>query len=198
MDLLGGALTIIADYVALGHLALARLQEARGDRAGALTTVEAFLEFAHQRGFAEPLLGRGMAARARLALAQGDRRAALAWAEASGLHRDDEPDYPREAEYLTLARLWIAQGRDDPAGPDLQAARALLARWLRHAEAGARGQSAIEIGLLQALVLDAQGHGEEAITTLGRALARGEPEGYVRLFADEGAPMAALLARLLA
>ena len=32
-----------------------------------------------------------------------------------------------------------------------------------------------------------------ALAALGRALALGEPEGYVRVFLDEGPPMAALL-----
>jgi LuxR family maltose regulon positive regulatory protein len=53
----------------------------------------------------------------------------------------------------------------------------------------------IEILALQALALQAQGASTQALTTLGRALALAEPEGYVRLFVDEGAPMAALLAQ---
>jgi LuxR family maltose regulon positive regulatory protein len=46
---------------------------------------------------------------------------------------------------------------------------------------------------LQALAYRALGDTELAMTTLAEALALAEPEGYVRLFADEGAPMAELL-----
>ena len=53
----------------------------------------------------------------------------------------------------------------------------------------------IEILALQALALQLQGATTQALTTLGRALELAEPEGYVRIFVDEGAPMAALLAQ---
>ncbi|HBY99417.1 MAG TPA: hypothetical protein DEP84_36680 [Chloroflexi bacterium] len=47
--------------------------------------------------------------------------------------------------------------------------------------------------MLQALALQARGDTRGAIAVLERALSLAEPEGYVRLFVDEGAPMAALL-----
>ena len=48
--------------------------------------------------------------------------------------------------------------------------------------------------MLQALAHDAQGHRPQALESLARALALApEPEGYVRLFLDEGAPMLSLL-----
>jgi ATP/maltotriose-dependent transcriptional regulator MalT len=71
----------------------------------------------------------------------------------------------------------------------------LLTRLLAVAEAGGWMGDVIEILILQALALQAQGATTQALTTLGRALALAEPEGYVRLFVDEGAPMAALLAQ---
>jgi LuxR family maltose regulon positive regulatory protein len=68
--------------------------------------------------------------------------------------------------------------------------------------AAASGQdrtgSVIEIGALRALALAACGDQDGAVDALGRALALGCPQGYVRVFADEGAPMAALLGRLVA
>jgi LuxR family maltose regulon positive regulatory protein len=51
----------------------------------------------------------------------------------------------------------------------------------------------IELLLLQALLCQAQGNHTGALTILERALRLAEPEGYVRLFVDEGEPMAALL-----
>jgi LuxR family maltose regulon positive regulatory protein len=56
----------------------------------------------------------------------------------------------------------------------------------------------IEILTLQALAYQAQGEWDQAIITLERALMLAEPEGYMRLFLDEGAPMAKLLQRMKA
>ena len=57
--------------------------------------------------------------------------------------------------------------------------------------------SVIEILALRALALKARHESSEALAALERALVLAEPEGYVRLFVDEGAPMAALLSELL-
>jgi LuxR family maltose regulon positive regulatory protein len=70
----------------------------------------------------------------------------------------------------------------------------LLDRLLAAAKAGARMGSVIEILLLRALALEAQGDSLGALAMLERALTLAAPEGYVRIFVDEGAPMAALLA----
>jgi LuxR family transcriptional regulator, maltose regulon positive regulatory protein len=71
----------------------------------------------------------------------------------------------------------------------------LLTQLLAVAELGGWMGDVIEILALQALGLQAQGGTTQALTTLERALALAEPEGYVRIFVDEGAPMAALLAQ---
>jgi LuxR family transcriptional regulator, maltose regulon positive regulatory protein len=131
------------------------------------------------------------AQQARLLLAQGDVAAAARWAEQRGLGPGDDPGYPREPEYLVLARVLLAQDR--PAQ-----ALTLLDRMLAAAAAQGRTGSVIEIGALRALALAARGDQDAAVDALDRALALGCPQGYVRVFADEGAPMAALLARLAA
>ena len=69
----------------------------------------------------------------------------------------------------------------------------LLARLLAAAEDGGRTGSVIEILIVQALALRARKDVPEALLSLDRAVALAEPEGYVRVFADEGPPMAALL-----
>ena len=56
-----------------------------------------------------------------------------------------------------------------------------------------RTGSVIEILVLQALAHQAQGDIPAALVPLERALTLAEPEGYVRIFVDEGPPMAALL-----
>ncbi len=69
----------------------------------------------------------------------------------------------------------------------------LLDRLLKDAEAKARLNSVLHILVLRTLALEAQGDRTSALSTLERALVLAEPEGYIRLFVDEGAPMLALL-----
>jgi LuxR family transcriptional regulator, maltose regulon positive regulatory protein len=73
-----------------------------------------------------------------------------------------------------------------------------LERMIAAATGQGRTGSVIEIGALRALALAACGDQDAAVDALARALDLGCPQGYVRVFADEGAPMAALLARLAA
>jgi LuxR family maltose regulon positive regulatory protein len=72
----------------------------------------------------------------------------------------------------------------------------LLERIFQDAEAKMRLYTLLEVLLLRALALQAQGNSTGALTALSRALALAEPEGYMRLFLDEGAPMAALLRQI--
>jgi LuxR family maltose regulon positive regulatory protein len=74
----------------------------------------------------------------------------------------------------------------------------LLERLLKAAEEGGRMGSVIEILVLQALAHQAQGKIPPALMSLERALALAVPEGYVRIFVDEGRPMAELLTRIAA
>ena len=193
MRLLEGTTLVDADFITLGYTALARLQQARGQAGQALATLDAFAHLAHTRHFVPHLVARGVAMRAQVELSQGNLTAAMCWADASGLTPDDAPSYPREREYLILARVRVAQGRSDPHSSSLQEALRLLERLLHGAEINARMGSVLEILIVHALALDAQGNRHGALTTLERALRLGAPEGYIRLFVDEGAPMRALL-----
>jgi LuxR family maltose regulon positive regulatory protein len=193
LGLVQGALIADAEMITRGYLALARLQQACGQHTRALQALEAFAQMAQQRGFAPALVARAAAVRAHLALAQGNLAAALHWAQTSGVSARGAPSYPHEREYLTLARVRIAQGRVQPLGSYLPEALGLLERLLADAEPKARLGSVIEILLLRALAVQAQGQQEEALRTLGRVLALAEPEGYLRLFLDEGAPLLLLL-----
>jgi LuxR family maltose regulon positive regulatory protein len=194
MALLRGTQTVFADEVTLGHLALARLHRTRGEYGRAIATLESFAHLARERHFVPHLLARGAAVRAQIELAQGNLAAALHWRDECGLSTDDEDlSYPREGEYLTLARVCITQGRNDPAGPFLSKALRLLERLREDAETKSRLGSILEILLLQALAFSAQGKGPAAFPLLQRALTLAEPEGYIRLFVDEGEPMVALL-----
>jgi LuxR family maltose regulon positive regulatory protein len=198
MDLSEGKLTVDAGTLTLGYISMARLQQTRGEHSSALATLDAFAQLANQRHFVPHLVSHGAAVQAQIELAQGNLEAAIRWADTSGLSTDDELSYPYEREYMTLARLRIAQGRNDPAGAHLQDALYLLDRLLQDAQGKARMGSALEILVLRALALYGQGDQQGALTTLERALVRAEPEGYIRLFIDEGEPMLTLLSKLFA
>ncbi len=172
-----------------GLVTLAWIRQAQGDPGGALEAMGEAGRAALGPGVTG-LLNPVPAQRARLLLAQGDVAAAARWAEERDLGPGDEPGYPREPEYLVLARVLLAQDR--PAQ-----ALMLLERMLAAAAGQGRTGSVIEIGALRALALAACGDAGAAVDALARALALGCPQGYVRVFADESAPMAALLARLV-
>jgi LuxR family maltose regulon positive regulatory protein len=187
-----------------GYLALAHLRQAQGDWDSALRAIQdaerqgagsgaAFdlLEVEHCRlwlalvqgdpstGFASA--SRSVAARTGQALAAASR-----WMQQSGLSADDELTFSREPEHILLARALIVLNR--PA----EAAR-LLERLFLAAKAGGRVGRVIEILVLRALALQAQGDAAQALACLEDALTLAEPEGYVRIFVDEGPPMARLL-----
>ena len=90
-----------------------------------------------------------------------------------------------------LARVLLAQDRPG-------AALALLERLHAAAVSQDRAGSVIEIGALRALALAAAGEETAAVDALAGALTLACPQGYVRVFADEGPPMAALLGALVA
>jgi LuxR family maltose regulon positive regulatory protein len=174
--------------LATGLAVVARIRHAQGDAAGAL----AAMGEAGQAGLSPQvaaLLNPVPSQRAQLLLAQGDVRAAAQWTAAAGLSPDDEPGYPREPAYLVLARVLLA--RDDP-GPALT----LLQRLLDAATGQGRTGSVVEIQALRALALAACGDHASALSALTEALTLGCRHGYVRVFADKGAPMRALLAQL--
>jgi LuxR family maltose regulon positive regulatory protein len=191
---LHGAVTLAADEIARGYAALALLYQVRNRQTEALALIEAFERLAQTRQFASAQFARASACRARLALMQGKLSEAVRWTEASGLSDHDDLVYMREQEYLVFARVRIAQGRLDPAGPFFTEARRLLERLRADAERAARMGSLLEILVLQALAFAAgETHSHHALTALERALQFAEPEGFVRLFVDEGQPMVMLL-----
>ncbi|MEZ4865558.1 MAG: LuxR C-terminal-related transcriptional regulator [Caldilineaceae bacterium] len=131
--------------------------------------------------------------KARVWVKQGRLGEALAWVQEREQSVDDDLSYLREFEHITLARVLLAQQQSKREPGALQAALDLLTRLLTAAEAGGRMGSALEILVLQALAHAAQDNIAQALVPLARALTLAEPEGYVRLFVDEGPPMAVLL-----
>jgi len=176
--------------LATGLATLAWIRQAHGDTPGAW---EAMSEAARAgpASAVTGLLNPVPSQRARLLLAQDAVAAAARWTQQQGLSAQDEPGYAQEPGYLVLARVLLAQDR---------AGQALAVLERLHVAAATQGRigSVIEIRALQALALAASAQEASAVDTLAEALTLACPLGYVRVFADEGAPMSALLGRLVA
>jgi LuxR family maltose regulon positive regulatory protein len=176
--------------LAIGLATLAQIQQAQGDHDAAVGAMSRARQVRMSPQLAA-LFNPVPSLWARLRLAQGDTTGLDRWVTERGLGAADDPSYGREPEHLVLARILLARSLPGQAS-------SLLARLLESAVSQGRTGSVIEIRALQALALYADGQEDRAVETLAEALGLAWPRGYVRLFADEGAPMLALLARLLA
>ncbi|MFD1505631.1 helix-turn-helix transcriptional regulator [Georgenia yuyongxinii] len=173
------------------RLAMARIREAEGDLDGALQLLDDAERVYTADMFPDV---RPLAAwRARVLLERGELGEALAWVRARGLAVDDDLSYLREFEHLTLARVLLARSASVGEERSLRAATELLERLLRAAQEGERTGSVIEILVLQARAHRSGGDLPAATAALRRAVTLAEPEGYVRVFADEGPSLDAVL-----
>ena len=171
--------------------AMARIREAQGDLDGALNLLDQ-AERLYEANFSPnvcPIATR----KARVWVAQGRLNETLGWARAQGLSIDDELSYLREFDHITLARVLLARYQSDRADGSISGAVELLERLLKAAEERGGIGSVIEILVLQAIAYQAQGDLRAALLPLQHALALAEPEGYVRMFLDEGSSMLQLL-----
>ncbi len=151
---------------------LARLKLAQGDVSGAVAALAEAEAFARQHNFLFRMPDVA-AAQVLTLLRQGNLTAAAQLVE--------QHDLP-----LSQARVHLAQG-------DTHGALALLQPLRQQMEAKGWHDERLKIMIVQALVLQAQGETDAAVQLLGEALALAEPNGFIRIFVDEGLPMAQLL-----
>ena len=174
-------------------VAMALLAEADGDPEGAVHLLDQ-AEQLYRPGFFPDV--RPIAAmKARIWIAQGRLSEAADWARERGVSATDEVSYLQRVRPPHLGASAHRAAPGAPATPArLDQAAGLLDRLLgRGRDIGTR-RELLEIRMLQALAHDAQGHRPQALESLAEALALApEPDGYVRLFLDEGAPMISLL-----
>ena len=173
------------------RVAMARVREAEGDLGGALDLLNE-AERLYVGDFF-PNVRPVPALKARVWIAQGRLGEALGWAREQGLSVDDDLSYLREFEHITLARVLLARYQDERAEASIHEATRLLERLLPAAEEGGRTGRVIEILVLRALAHQTLRDIPAALACLERAMSLAEPEGYVRVFIDEGSPTAALL-----
>lgn len=173
-----------------------RIREAEADLDGAI----GLLAEAEQVYFTDfsPDVRPVAAVKARLHLRAGQLTEARLWAERSRLSIDDAPNYLQEFSHLTLARVLLAGVEEDDKGRTQQAITEFLLRLLNSAEAGGRTANVIEILVVLALARRSSGDTRTAVATLNRALVLAEPEGFARIFLDEGDRIAPLLEQVAA
>jgi LuxR family maltose regulon positive regulatory protein len=182
---------------------MAGLLRARGDLDGAMEMLQQ-AEPLYVAGFFPDV--RPIAAEiARLRVAQGRLPEAESWVRACGVTCMDEPSYLAEFDQLTLARLLVAQARaaqPSSAGPGVEAdsrrgagggAVDVATRVLAAGELARRDGTVVEALLVRALAHHVSGDLDRAVADLDRAVSRGVPAGYVRLFLDEGPALQELL-----
>jgi len=173
------------------RVAMARVREAQGDLAGALTLLDDAQRV--YLGDFLPNVRPVPALRARVLAAQGRWSEALGWARDQGLSADDNLTYVQEFEHITLARVLLARFASDGDTSSLNDASRLLARLQSAAIAGDRMGSVIEILVLESITHQAGGDTTGALAPLIEALTHAEPEGYLRVFVGAGPPMKSLL-----
>jgi LuxR family maltose regulon positive regulatory protein len=175
---------------AFGLVTLAWVRQAMGDADGALEAIDEACRLLAATEVVT-MFSPAKTERAGLLLAQGRVAEAERWTQERKLTAEDDISYPQERDYLVLVRVLLAQQAP-------QRALGLLARLHALAAAQERTGSLVELRALQALARSASGDQAGALEALAGALALAAPEGHLRVFVDEGPPMAALLRQLLA
>ena len=173
------------------RVAMAQIRETQGDLDGALDLLDEAEKL--YMGDFSPNIRPISALKARVWVKQGELEKALDWARTQKLYVEEEPSYLREFGQITFARILLSQHQSDHSISLLHNAMGLLERLLKAAEEGGRIGSVIEILTLQALAHQMQEDIPAALPSLERALKLAEPEGYMRIFIDEGSSMTELI-----
>src|SRR5437763_2902349 len=162
------------DTFASYEVFLARLKLAQGDVSGAAAVLDEAEAFVRQHSFVFRM-PEVAAAQVLILLHQGNLAAAA--------HLAQTHDLP-----ISQARVHLAQG-------DTSAALAVLESWRGQMEAKGWQDERLKVMVLQAVALHMNGDKDKAVQLLCDALALAEPGGFIRLFVDEGLPMAQLLSQ---
>ncbi len=156
---------------------LARLKLAQGDAAGAAAILAKAAQFVRQHNFVHRI-PEVAAAQVLTLLHQGNLTAAA--------HLAQTHELP-----FIQARVHLAQG-------DTSTALALLEPLRGQVDAKDWQDERVKVMVLQALAHHAHGEKDKALQVLSDALALAEPGGFIRIFVDEGIPMAQLLSEAAA
>lgn len=173
------------------QLNLARLLLAEGDLDGAAKNLREAQELiqAGAPGWLRPSL---LARQVQYFLAIDNLPEAEAIVRQSGITAGGQVTHATDEIQLAYVRIMLRRGKE----ADLKEGIQLAERILKLAESGQRNNTSMLASMLGALIHERLGDARSASEWLIRALALAEPEGYIRLFVDEGAPVASILQRL--
>ena len=178
----------LPEWVFEGRVTLARCQLALGDPTGArdqAKRADRLLREELEPGGMEPIVGRALGYRLRYWLAAGEVAQAAEWLERRGVSTEGRTkrDEPLVVE---LALTLLAQGRATDALD--------LAERMLEASQPQPG-TVVEAAVIKGKALEELGRAEDAAAQIARALALAAPDGYARLFVDQGSVMADLIER---
>lgn len=181
-----------ADDLVLAHITLARIHLAQANMSDALEAIENANQIIQNRSVFSEAHNAIEITQVKLWLAQGNLQAAILWAASQNdrLDSDDQLRFENELAHIARARISIAQNIPEEAIN-------LLSQLEQAARSAGRIGRVIEILILQALALQKISDSGNAILALKKCLTLAEPEGYVRVFLDEGQAMQMLIAQWL-
>ena len=181
-----------ADDLILAYITLARIHLAKANNREATEAVEKAFHLVRTRGVFSEARYAVEYIQVKLWLVQGDLQAANRWAasQEERFSLDNALEFENELSLISLARVLTVKDKLDEA-------MRLLSHLEENAQTGGRNGRLLEIMLLKALGLQRMGNTKKASTALTESLTLAEPEGYVRIFLDEGQPMRTLLTQWL-
>jgi LuxR family transcriptional regulator, maltose regulon positive regulatory protein len=181
----GNALALIG-----GKIMLARTFQAQGKENIARNLMQETTLLSEQYHISGTWLTPSVSAsQAWLSLAQGNVETAVQWAQDQVAAKKPQANYVNEVNEIMLARVYLAQGKYEEA-------QELLARLRIAAESAGRIRHVLEILVLQAKIYHMRRESSQSFAVLTQAVHLAEPEGYIRLFVDEGPLMRTLLSQL--
>jgi LuxR family maltose regulon positive regulatory protein len=177
----------------IGYFLLAKVHMANGDYQAAQRSISMGENAVNNREIDHDLKGAEFP-QIRLWIKEGNFPALKAWLEVNDPWPGNNVPLKTRLTYTMHARALVALSREFPEEPYLTTATDLLGELYDMAEGNGWGNKIIEILCLQALAYGVQDEDDNrAIEILAQALRRAAPEGYTRIFVDEGPPMASLL-----
>jgi len=177
-----------ADDLALAYVTLVRIHLAQAINSEATKTIEKAIHLVQTRGVFSEARQEVEYAQIKMWLAQDNLQAVNRWimTQDESINSNSFMEFENELAYIAWARILFARDRFNDANE-------LLSHLEKNAQSGGRTGRLIEIMLLEALVLQKMGDHGQAVNILTKSLALAEPEGYVRIFLDEGLPIRILL-----
>lgn len=170
------------------YIDMANARNAHGNLSGARAAVEQALQHIQSHKTYPRTSSQVKTCMVDIWLAEGKIEDAQQWAQHELRSMPVQLPFNRELEHIAVGRVYLALR-------EWTGAFNLLQRLAENALQGGRNGRLVKIMMLQALACQGMGNTDEALTYLTKSMSLAQPEGYLRTFLDEGAPMQRLLAQ---